>query len=189
MITPENNPFWRTAALDPNEKTLLQVVLHAHYRSAFRDNLSSSAVKMATLGSGDYTKAIAAALSTLGGAHAPLVQTYQFLTSSDVASATRNGLAAKRRIPGWGNSFHKGEPDPVWTQVEVCLRLHWPDLAKKLDDVTGVLHAAGKNLFPNPSAFTVLAAIALGIPPHLAPYLFVMGRLQGWSELFAFPQN
>lgn len=187
MISPDTNPFWRVPALEPHEKELLGAVLDAHYKSAFRENLSSTAVKLAAAGSGDYTKAIAAALSTLGGVHAPLVQTYQFLADDDLGYSVNAALEQGLKVPGWGNSFHKGEPDPLWQDVDRLLRTHWPSLAARMDHVTGTLLAAGKNLQPNPSAYTALSAAALGMSAHVAPYLFVMGRLQGWSELFAFP--
>lgn len=187
MISIDRNPFWRDTELAPHEKALLRAVLDAHYHSTFRDNLSTVAVKLSACGSGDYTKALAAALSTLGGVHAPLVQTHQFLSCEDPPMAARRLLDAGLKVPGWGSSFVKGEKDEKWLPVEKLLAEHWWPLYEKIDMVTAVLRMSGKDLHPNPSAYTAATAIILGMKADLAPYLFVAGRLQGWSEVFAFP--
>jgi|GEM_PF-1772651 len=186
MISIEHNPFWRDTALDHKEMALFCAVQDAHYQSTFRDNLSTTAVKLAAYGSGDYTKALAAALSTLGGVHAPLVQTHQFLSCDDPPMAARHALDNGVRIPGWGSSFSKGAPDPLWEKVAALLKEHWLPMYEKIDMVTAVLRMAGKDIHPNPSAYTAATAIILGMRADLAPYLFVAGRLQGWSEVFAF---
>jgi citrate synthase len=175
-------PFWRTTPLTPDESKLLQLTLEAHAASAFRGNASSGALCGVAGLHGTYTQALTAALSTLGGTHAPIAETYALLTAGDTEAEAR--LLRKERLPGWGNSFHKGEPDPLWVEVANQLRLVNAALADRLDVITELLVAVGKKVLPNPSAYTAAVAITLGIPAHLAPWLFVQGRLLSWSQLF-----
>ena len=163
--------------------TIFACVSQAHAASALRGNLSHQALALAAQGSGDYTKAIAAALMTIGGLHAPLLQTYDFLTG-DPAHEVEARLAAKQRIPGWGNAFVKGTPDPIWHDMDQLIRAEDPQWGLTLDAVTEQLHAAGRRLYPNPSCYTVIAGILLGVPKPALPYLFLNGRLTAWTNEF-----
>lgn len=176
-------PFWRTDPLNDDEAKLLQLTLEAHAASAFRPNASSVALCNAAVASHDFSKALTGALATLGGAHAPLADTYALLISSE-CDAPERFLLTGRKVPGWGNSFVKGQPDPIWELVAVQLERLNPTLAERLHSVTDMLRAVGKRLYPNPSAYTAAVAITLGIPPHLTPWLFIQGRLLSWSQLF-----
>jgi citrate synthase len=176
-------PFWRTNPLTDDEAKLLQLTLEAHAASAFRSNASSVALCNAAIASHDFTKALTGALATLGGVHAPLADTYVLLSSSEFDAPERI-LLSGRKVPGWGNSFVKGAPDPIWEPVAAHLERINPTLAERLHNVTDMLRAVGKRLYPNPSAYTAAVAITLGIPAHLTPWLFVQGRLLSWSHLF-----
>lgn len=175
-------PFWRDTPLTPDEARLLQLTLEAHAASAFRNNASSGALCGVAQLKGTYTQALTGALATLGGMHAPLTDTYALLLAGDTEAEAR--LLRRERLPGWGNSFHRGEPDPLWVEVAAQLRKVNATLAERLDTISELLVAVGKLLYPNPSAYTAAVAIALGIPAHLAPWLFVQGRLLSWSQLF-----
>lgn len=191
MIDP-SSPFWRERPLAIPEWELLVALADAHAVSARRDNVSTHAVAGAALGSSDYTKAMAAPLLTLGGLHAPLLRAHRFISEWDqradpdsirksqqlVATIIEQGC----KIPGWGQSFVKGQPDPAWK--EVAAHLYGTRVGRKLDAITAALHAAGKLIFPNPGGFTAAAAMVLEMPAALAPYLFIAGRLEVWSQQF-----
>lgn len=175
-------PFWRPLApLSPAEVDLLNAVALAHGRSVMRQNASSDAVFLASRASGDYTKAIAAALMTLGGAHAPLAETMRVLKNPELSGYL---MKSGRKVPGWGNTFVRGEPDPLWSEVAAALAAADSDLTARIDGITGAFHAAGKNIFPNPSAYTAAAALVVGMPASVSPFLFVSSRLEAWSALY-----
>jgi citrate synthase len=177
------NVWWRDKPLSVPEHLLLGLLRKAHRESSFRPNPSSVAVANAVHGSGDIGKAIAAAILTVGGRHAPLEQTYYFLEHEYIAGQVRSLLEANQKVPGWGGSFQKDGVDPLWVGVYDFLREWYPQIATKLDLVTIELHKQGKIIYPNPSAFTAAVAIALQVPAKLAVYLFISARLDAWAEI------
>ena len=177
--------FWRTEDLDEDEAALLAVLAEAHEASTGRDNLSSHAVALAAAGSGSYTCAISAALLTLGGPHGPIAQTHGLLASAMPGVHASAMLRSRQRVPGWGNGFVKGRPDPLWRGVDAHLALYFPAIHATIHTVTQTLHAAGIPIFPNPACYTAAAAIATGLPGPLAAYLFVSSRLPAWSKIAA----
>lgn len=173
--------FWTDQPLTESQQALLNLVFEAHCRSALRENISTHAVALSAQGSGSYTNAIAAALCTLGGVHAPIEETYKVLTNADYALQL---LEDGKKVPGWGNSFHK-EADPLWENVNKFIKKHYPDACLTIEAVTEAIEKVkGKRIHPNPSCYTAATAIILGIPSHLAAWLFVQGRLAGWSMIF-----
>jgi citrate synthase len=164
--------------------TLLETVLQAHHESALRGNCSHQAVALAAFGSGDYFKAIAAGLLTLGGTHAPLVQTYDFLERFTDEEDVTQRLAQQQRIPGWGNGFVKDGPDQLWAMVDEQLRVEAPAWMTRIDQITGILHAHRKWIYPNPSCYTAAAALHLHIPKYAVGELLIRGRLTAWTEEF-----
>lgn len=173
--------FWRKEPLTSPEAELFALVLEAHGASAMRDNISGVVFLNAFSASGRYSNALAAALCTLGGTHGPIEQTYDFLHSPHPAAAVPALLLAKQKVLGWGNSFYRGVPDPLWAKVDKCLADHFPEMSGKLEAVTRQLHGAGRMLFPNPSAYTAAAALILRLPRDVSPFLFVSGRLNHWT--------
>ena len=161
---------------------LLEAVLRAHAQSALRGNVSHRALQLAAAGSHSYVQAICAALMTLGGTHAPLLQTYDLLADPAPDAAAEILLLEGRRVPGWGNAFVKDAPDPIWTPVE---ELFPPDMRLKIERVTLTLHARGKAIYPNPSCFTAAVGLIMDFPREVTPYLFICGRLGAWTNEYA----
>jgi citrate synthase len=179
-------PFWREEPFTDNERQLLDALFLAHHRSAFRDNPSSVTAINAAAGSGDLGKAIAAAILTTGGKHAPLEATTQYLLSyPDAIEWMDYDLKRGHKIPGWGGTFQKEGADPIWSRVASLLNSNWPLIAKNIADVTLQLRSRGKELYPNPSAYTAAVAIAIGLSAKLAPYLFAAARLSAWTQIAA----
>jgi citrate synthase len=178
-------PFWREEPFTDHERVLLDALFLAHHRSAWRENPSSVTVLNAASGSGDLSKAIAAALLTLGAKHAPLEATVRFLAEERPDLQVPVILSHKGKVPGWGGTFQKDGHDPIWMEVAQLLVNHWPLIEDKVDSVTHALLERGKHLYPNPSAYTACVALALGLPAQLAPYLFIAARLSAWTQLAA----
>jgi citrate synthase len=125
-------------------------------------------------------KAIASGLLTLGAVHGPIEAAYDLLADSSPMHRADVILRSGGKVPGWGNAFVKGGPDLGWAEVENRL----PDWkVKSLEDVTAVLHAHGKRVWLNPAGYTAAVAHLVRMPGRVAPWLFVQGRLAGWSEL------
>lgn len=176
-------PWWRSAPLTPPEMRLLQAVATAHAASALRMNASTQAVILSASGGGEFGKALAAALLTLGDRHAPLEATCLLLNQPEPAVRASALLKAGAKVPGWGNSFHRGEPDPLWVPVDAVLRAEFPQIHRDLTAITATLHRVGLPLHPNPSAYTAATARAVGLAPSCAAYLFIAARLETWSGL------
>lgn len=172
--------FWKDSISEP-ERRLVEAMEVAHGLASFRDNPSSVAVNLAGAGSRSYTQAIAAALMTLGGPHAPLLDTWKLLAADDPAAEATEILKRGDKVPGWGSSFAE---DKTWEPVAMILRADFPQLAEKIDRVTGELRKAQKLIIPNPSAYTAAVAIALSMPAECLPYLFIASRLAAWSVIF-----
>lgn len=179
-------PFWRSEPLSEQETALLDALMQAHHASCFRGNESSEAVIRTAISSGQYANAIAAAVLTTGGMHAPIGMTMRVLSSFQDGDAIVEEYVSKgMRVPGWGNSFIKGKKDDLWLGVDALIEQHWTPTAKRMEGITFELHKLGKMIYPNPSAYTAACALILGMPPFIAPILFFLGRLAGWTELIA----
>jgi citrate synthase len=175
--------WWRIEGLSAEESRLLDALCRAHYESAFRNNASSVTVANAAGGSGELTKAIAAALLTLGAKHGPLQQSVKFLARENPASEVDYILGVGGKVPGWGGTFQKEHVDPFWLEVDDLLSVHWAEIHDRIRSVTERLHAAGKIIMPNPSAYTAAVALAVRIPAAMSPYLFILGRLTAWTQI------
>lgn len=162
--------------------TLMEICLLAHHESALRGNCSHHAMGLAAFGSGDYFKAMAAGLLTLGGLHAPLFHTYDLLAATDGLHRVRVALAAKRRVPGWGNHFAKTGIDPIWAECDARLRADHPMIADRIQAITEILHEAGKIVYPNPSCYTAATALAMSIPRNAIGEILIRGRLGAWTS-------
>jgi citrate synthase len=173
--------FWRQELLTDVENQLLHKCLDAHAASVARENVSSVVFYAAAIGSRDYGKALAAALSTLGGKHAPIAATYEVLQDPVKAIAL---LESGEKVPGWGNSFAKGGIDPIWQPVGDFLKEFYSPIYQRIEEITVKIHCKGKQVYPNPACFTAATGIALKMPKEAATWIFVQGRLDRWSEIF-----
>jgi citrate synthase len=179
------NPFWRSRPLDPNELELIGALGEAHNASTFRSNPSTIALRCAAQGSGDLFQSIVAALSALGGRHGPIKETYDWLESSYAAKEiVQEYIQTGQKLEGWGTSFTKGQLDTEWIKVNNLLELNFGQTYQRMDAYTKEFHNAGKMIFPNPSAFTAVTAMAIEMPKRLAPYLLLIGRVSAWGEIF-----
>lgn len=187
-------PFWKrpdptqiypkgfTPMFREGENALLTALWDAHQAVAMRGNASGSAFTMAYHGSGDYTKALAGALATLGGRYGPIGRTVKVLEWSGSPAELAAQAAIGVTVDGWGNSLIKGRNDPDFLRVRDQLENVNQKLVERIDAITGALHARGKHIYPNPSCWTAAVAITVGLPAELSPYLFIAARLPVWSR-------
>lgn len=175
--------FWREKPLTKGEIALLAALTLAHEQSATRGNISGVTVENAVVGSGSYVQAIAAGILTLGGMHAPLAATMAMLRVANPPAAVQEIIRQGVKVPGWGNSFVRGGKDELWQPVEAALEKTAPVWMRAIERVTHELHKAGKNIFPNPSAYNAAVALAVQMPPEIAPFLFIQARLPAWTQI------
>jgi hypothetical protein len=176
--------FWREQPISDSERELLDRLFEAHAQSVFRENCSTVAFCNAALGSGNFINAMIAALACSGGPHAPIKDAYDCISLPDEVWVSHAYPIPEYKTPGWGSSFVKGEPDPVFASVEDAVTFISPELGSKIDAITEMLHKQGKRVFPNAACWTAATAVVLGIPKELSPMLFVMGRTEAWGKLY-----
>lgn len=172
------NVFWKEDEITPKERDLLTALRVANYNAAMRPNPSSQAVAMCAQSGVTFAQAVASACSTLGGHHAPIEKIYDTLEQLPILP--------QGRIPGWGSSFEKGRPDPLYDLVDGILAEANEELHKDISDVTSSL--CGK-AFPNPGCYTAAVAITLGMPRSIAAYLFLSPRLDAWATIHQHHQQ
>lgn len=162
----------------------------AQEMAAMRDNSSTLIFRESLLASGDFNKALAAAVLSFGRLHGPIVLTKRFL----LGGADRLVVGNKVRVPGWGSSFVKGQPDPIWSRVDDLLRgptpADFPDthmaLGLACDRMRRQSEAfldQGRKIYPNGACYSALMAISMGLPDEVAPMVVTVPRVRVWAEM------
>jgi citrate synthase len=166
----------------PDEE-LLEALIKAHYRAALEnDNLSKQVAAMVTAGSGDFLKAVAAGILSLGTIHGPLLQARQLLRTATPALIKKILSQKNVRIPGWGNSFFKDKTDPAWNDVATLMRKK--TIWKKIEMIDAAIKAEGKNIFPNAAIFTAGALEEMKWTDGTEGIIFLTARLPVWGLTF-----
>jgi len=158
------------------EDQLLAALELAHSQAARGPCASSAAFSLAAGGSGDFGKALIAAISTLGGKHGPITGARQVIY---------RGAWPGIPVPGWGNSFYR-KGDPSFFPVEEFLKVHYLGHWDLLTDQTFQVRTnTGKpHLVPNAAAYTAVVAQILDMDLGTELALFVRCRLSAWAKLF-----
>jgi len=154
----------------------MEMLLAAHAKAAMRDSASTVALKIAFKGSGDFGKAVCAALSTFGLAHGPVEAAQRLIFGVYPMDEFHAILRRGKKAPGWGCSFVKGKPDPLWADLA-------PYFDDRLSSITTALHAQGKMVYPNAAAYTACVANENLIPPETALGLVIKGRIRTWMDI------
>lgn len=177
-VQEQTGPFWRPQApLNEGERMLVSLLLNAHLQCSLRSSCSTQAFAHASAGSRNFANGVIAALSSMGGPHAPFQDAYEVLTGTRFMVPTV-------KTPGWGNSFVKGQADPAWVYVDAQLRNINPGISEKIDSITAALHKKRKMVFPNAACYTAAVCITVALPIELAPMFFIQGRIEGYAHLF-----
>lgn len=172
-----------------SEKELFEIVSRCHFKSSFRDNPSSVAVKFAAHSSGKFGNAVIAAISMLGNPHGPVQEVTEMLSSENPIGFAKMYIDSGAKVPGWGNGFVKGKLDPAWEEANEYIKKNFPDLFLLIDEITKLLHDNGKMIFPNPACYTAITAIVNDIPADAASYVFISSRLPAWFEIYMKERN
>jgi hypothetical protein len=170
-----------------NAATLLGLLLDAHQRAA-RDNQNAStlAFVLALQGSASFHQAVAAAAMTMGERHAPIRQArtvFESATPEWIAQQIKTGA----RIPGFGNSFHRGRVDPAFDDVYRYLSLHFQQEFMRLATLTSAVWDSGRKVYPNAAMFTAMVCTIIGFPHGPEDMLFLMARMPVWASIGLLP--
>lgn len=152
---------------------------------ALRENASAASVAtLADVGK-DYFTSIAGGLLSLGEIHAPLSQTFKLLqrcSEDNIENEIKTHLLNGYKVPGWGSSFIKGKPDPVFFAVD-CM-LEGTETKETEKRITSFLHEEGLKLYPNASYYTIACCIESKLPVEDAAFHLVSARLAAWTHLW-----
>jgi hypothetical protein len=130
-------------------------------------------------------ESMAAALLTLGNAHAPITQACRLWNLPHVQFCEQVCVlyGAGQKIPGWGSSFAPlGEADSMLAFFDEAFP---PSLLKKRDDMTGQVQAiVARPIMPNAALYTAMFADLLAMSPEEAPRLAILGRANVWTDIW-----
>ena len=162
-----------------------------HQTIARRHNASTVAIITGAKLGKDFFASMSSALLTLGNIHAPLTQTNKILSMSYPFNYIYDCLNQGYKIPGWGSSFVKGEPDPVFDDLRFLLKGEQPRLMEVVDEITDRLgHSLRVPVHPNASCYTMLCFA--GYPDTvdkesrslMGANFLIKSRLPVWTELY-----
>ena len=165
--------------------TIEENIMFMHYKCAMRENASSSLIcAMAQLAK-PFQDAVAAALLSTGGLHAPVQEAQQEFELWRVTGKIPEDLD---KLPGFGSAWYKGEPDPDVETFMTTLRTTCDEGDSICNDMVEytkqVQEFFDKKIWPNAGLATALANFALKRHPTLGIGLVIQGRLPAWEELY-----
>lgn len=136
-------------------------------------------------------QALSGALSVLGNIHGPTAAARR-LWETKTRLGARNSVVITMHdgliVPGFGNGFYKGEPDPAWDDVSKYLLNERGDLSESLDELTAwVNHTRDQAtpLLPNAAMYTAVLASDMPVPHGAELGLVVTMRTPVWMEQWA----
>lgn len=180
MITEWINIADSTVSEGETEE-LLRLLWDAHVRASTQNNTNASnvAVMVAASGSGSLQHALASAILSTGGLHAPVTQARTVLFRTPIpAKAPEDTL-----VPGFGNSFFKDSIDPAWDALVSKLKEH-PKVWRPIEAWQELIADSGRAVYPNAAAFTAAVAELVGWPDGLEPVLVIQPRISVWARVF-----
>jgi citrate synthase len=168
---------------------LKNLLIEAHKEASHRENASTQVLKAAFISNGgNLIGSITAAMNMLGGLHAPIKQTVQWIERIPIGGL---GIAVKSspqrstqgRVPGWGSGFIKGEFDPMLMKLHDELIKHHEVYAKIEESVTCYFASQGKLIFPNLAFYTAVTSIVEKIHIDLCESLILEARIPEWIKI------
>ena len=157
--------------------------IEMHTEMAFRNNASSSIIRaMANLGK-PLNDAIAAGLMTLDTIHAPIRSACECFNAFEHDGAL-NASYCGRKVPGFGSSWFKNEPDPVVNTFLEALDVEVADVvASYTTYVQDMWNKPG--LYPNAALATAAFAFQENIDPVTAMSKVILGRIDAWVSIYS----
>ncbi len=170
----------------------LSLILHADHGF----NASTFTARVITSTLSDLHSAITGAVGALkgplhGGANEAVMRTLLLIERQiadgkvkDVEEWTRNALANKQRLMGFGHPVYKTE-DPRATHLrrmsrELCTKAgqpRWYEWSARMEELV----KADKGLNPNVDFYSASVYYVLGFPPDMYTCLFAVSRMTGWT--------
>jgi len=164
----------------------LAFVLHADHEL----NASTFAARVTAATLSDMYSAIVSAIGTLkgplhGGANEGVIKNLLEIGSVDnVESWTKNALANKAKIMGFGHRVYRTE-DPRATHLREMSRqlgertgeMKWYEMSRRMEEVM----MREKHLNPNVDFYSASTYYALGLPTDLFTPIFACSRISGWT--------
>lgn len=169
--------------LNSEEVRLLQAVIDAHQHAArFNRNVSTVTFQQVCAGSGRLENGIIAAIASLGHLHGPILAA-RGLYENGQKEVVLAMLSRGEKIAGFGNSFHKTGIDPAWDDVMQIIRLSWPKIDERINELVSWMVEGGKPVYPNAALFTGAVCSALKIRGGTESSLFIQWRLPVWVDM------
>lgn len=166
-----------------NELALKAILTDAHAKCCERQNVSSATLIHALHGSQFVPQAIAAAILTFGDRHAPVHKIIQLLAAEKFEEIVKTNIEAGAMIPGWGSEFVKGEPDPIFTELDRYLEANATKTHSVIHEITRIIREAKDvDLYPNAGAYTAAVGLELGYSPGDIHFLLLECRLPAWRK-------
>lgn len=170
--------------LSDDDEGLVDELFCAHYQAASQNaSASNQHAHFAGLAGVDLKSAFISALSVIGGHHAPVTDIRQFITARADDSWILQAIREKRLL-GWGNSFHKGVPDPAMNHIAEYIAEHYSDWHAEIERITGLAHSAGKMIYPNAGLYTAVVADIIELAHGAELFLLALPRLSTWTKLY-----
>jgi len=157
--------------------------IEMHTEMAFRNNASSGIIRaMANLGK-PLNDAIAAGLMTLDTIHAPIRSACECFNAFEHDGAL-NASYCGHKVPGFGSSWFKNEPDPVVNTFLEALDVEVADVvASYTTYVQDMWNKPG--LYPNAALATAAFAFQENIDPVTAMSKVILGRIDAWVSIYS----
>ena len=162
-------------------------IIEMHHKCAYRDNASTSIVKAMAQLAKPFNDAVAAALLSLGGKHAPVKEAQICFSNWRMARDTEEKVNLPPVVPGFGSAWFKKQRDPDVEEFFNAVFNHkdYQYIADDVDVYTNLVREeTGKDIYPNAGLATSVANIALKRPPELGISLVIGGRLSAWEEIY-----
>lgn len=134
-------------------------------------------------------QSIVAAISSMGGSHAPLVEAarfFNFVMSEPPESVPDmiKDILKTGKVPGFGSSFVKDEVDPIHYEIDAAMRRYSSKQHYYIVEMTyAIQKQTKKKLNPNTALYSAAYASIMNIDPVLLPGLVIEARIPVWNVL------
>lgn len=135
----------------------------------------------------DARLSIIGAISSMGGTHAPLVRTHLLLQEALKIDPSKlkifiQNFNKKHRIPGFGSSFVKGEPDPIHSNIDALIKEYSPKIHFYMVEMLNLVHEfISPKLYFNTAMYSAAVGEILNISPYVLPGKAIEARIPVWN--------
>jgi hypothetical protein len=160
-----------------------EAFIEMHRQGAMRMCASSQILQQTFVMNGlDARLSIIAAISSMGGAHAPLVQTQlmlgEYLNDPSKLDNIVARYSKRNRIPGFGSGFVKGGADPIHEDIDKLINKLAPKIHYYMMDLHHkVQEEISDKLYFNTAMYSAAFGIIMNISPYVMPGYAIEARL------------